>query len=149
MSENTSTPPAPEANPSALMTLNNEVSEQIKGLGPAIRDGVKAKFVQEELTRRTDLLARLIVAINNFRKEGFKIKPDVLSFNVDGSPATTAWSKPQLEKQKKFTEKMTKAEKTFEAALNNNEYDKVEGVIKELQTPDAKETKGDDNAAKA
>lgn len=148
MSENTTTP-APEAPLSALLTLNNEVSEQIKGLGQSIRDGVKAKFVQEELVRRTDLLARLVVAINNFRKEGYKIKPDVLSFNADGSPATTAWSKPQLEKQKKFTEKLTKAEQTFEKALNNNEYDKVESVIKELQTPDAKETKGDDNAAKA
>lgn len=123
--------------PSAISALNQEVAEAIKGSGELIRGTVKAKFVQDEVNRRTNLLTNLIVAINAFRKEGYKIKPDLISFNADKSPATELWSKAQLEKKTKFEEKLAKAESTFEKALNNNEYDKVEEVINQLK-PEAK-----------
>lgn len=133
MSE-TSTPTNPV---SAIITLNQEVAEAIKGSGDVIKNAVKAKFVQDEVNRRTDLLTRLIVAINTFRKEGYKLKADQISYNADKSIASETWSKGQLDKRQKFDEKMAKAEKVFEAALNNNEYDKVEEVIAQLK-PEAK-----------
>lgn len=122
---------------SAIVTLNQEVAEAIKGSGDVIKNAVKAKFVQDEVNRRTDLLTRLIVAINTFRKEGYKLKADQISYNADKSIASETWSKAQLDKRQKFDEKMAKAEKVFEAALNNNEYDKVEEVISQLK-PEAK-----------
>jgi len=122
--------------PSAILTLNQEVAEQIKNSGEAIKSAVKTKFVQEEVSRRTDLLARLIVAINAFRKEGYRLKADQIFYNADKSIASETWSKGQLDKKEKFYEKLAKAEKTFENALNNNEYDKVEEVISQLKASD-------------
>ena len=134
MSDTITTPPAPT---SAIFTLNQEVAEAIKGSGETIKNAVKAKFVQEEVSRRTDLLTRLIVAINTFRKEGYKLKADQISYNADKSVASETWSKAQLDKRQKFDEKLAKAESTFEKALNNNEYDKVDEVINQLK-PEAK-----------
>jgi hypothetical protein len=131
----------PETNVSPLATLNEEVAQAIKGSGATIKGAVVAKFVQDEVNRRADLLARLIVAINTFRKEGFKIKPDVVSYNATGEVASENWSKQQLEKKKKFDEKFAKAEAVFAKALTDNEYDKVEGVINELKTVEGKDVK--------
>lgn len=109
------------------------MAEGIKGAGPQIRDIVKSKFIQEEVQRRAGLLERLVVALNAFRKEGFKIKPDQQSFDASGKLVSEGWTKAALDKKKKYEEKLAKAEKAFEKALGENDYGSVENVIKELQ----------------
>jgi hypothetical protein len=132
---------------SPLATLNEEVAQAIKGSGVTIKNTVVAKFVQDEINRRADLLARLIVAINTFRKEGFKIKADVVSYNAAGEVASENWSKAQLDKKKKFDEKLAKAENVFAKALNDNEYDKVEEVINQLKAVEGKDAKKSEDGA--
>lgn len=130
---------------SASFSLNQEVAEAIKGSGETIKQAVKSKFVQEEVNRRADLLARLLVAINTFRKEGFKFKPDVIAYNADKTVAHEHWSKAQLDKKQKFEEKLAKAEKSFELALNKNEYDEIENIINQLK-PEPKSSDGQKNS---
>ena len=126
MSENNSAPT------SVIAALNGEVAEALKTSGAGIRETVKQKFITDEVNRRAELLLRLVVAINNFRKEGFKIKADLVSYNAEGGVANEGWSKPQLDKRKKFTEKMEKAEKVFEKAVNESDFSQVEAITKEL-----------------
>ena len=123
-------------------TLSEEIKSAIASSGEAIKNIVKDKFVKEEVNRRADLLAQLFTSLTAFRKEGFKIKADQKAFNADGSVASETWSQGQIDKRKKFDEKLAKAEQAFEKALTSNEYDKIQDVIASLK-PENKDPKGD------
>lgn len=113
--------------------INKQVMESVNSSKDKILDAITNKFVQDELNRRTDLLTRLVTTTTTFRKEGAKIKPDLTTYNIDGSVASESWSKAQLDKKKKFEEKLAKADKAFERALNENDYNPIENLIKELK----------------
>jgi hypothetical protein len=131
------------SNTSALATLNEEVSAVIKSSGPVVRQSVIDKFVDEEIKRRSDLLTRLVIAINAFRKQGSKFKPDLVTYDGDGKVTSEGWTKGLLDQKKKFTEKLDKADKAFEKALNDGDYNNVENVIKELSAGDKKDEASD------
>jgi hypothetical protein len=124
-----------------LQEFNTEVADLIKGSSDKVKTIVRDKFVNDEINKRADLLSRLIVALNTFRKEALKVRADVVTYNESGEKQSESWSKAQLDKKKKADEKIGKAEKAFEKALNDNDYSTIEQVIKELQAntkPDGK-----------
>lgn len=116
----------------ALDQINETIKTSISGAGDSIRSIVIKGFVEAEVNRRADLLAKLVTAINNFRKEGFKIKADLIGRDAEGKVVREEWSKEKFEEKKKFLEKLNKAEKAFENALSNGEYNNIENLIKEL-----------------
>lgn len=132
--------------------LNQIVSDRIKSSSEVIQNRLIEKFVSDEITRRADLLTKLVVALNNLRKEAGKIRADLTSYDEKGQAVSVHWSKKQLDSRQKIDQKIAKGEKTFDDALNSNDYGKVEQVIKELETkPDpkkvAEETPAEDATA--
>lgn len=132
-----------------IKDINQEIAERIKGSSEAIKTTVINKFVNDEVTRRADLLSRLIVAINEFRKASLRIKADVITFTSTGEVASESWSKAQLDKKKKSDEKLAKAEKAFEKALNDNDYGAVEQAINELKVDKAQKSEGEEGVSPA
>lgn len=129
--ENTIQTPLEQINEVIKSTLSSS-SDKVKNL---VIDG----FVNAEINRRADLLSKLVTAINNFYKEGNKIKADVVAYNDKGEVIRQEWSKIKAEEKKKFSEKLTKANKIFELALEKGDYSSIENVIKELVVKNTKE----------
>ena len=116
----------------ALEKINNTIKSLISESKQKVTDIIVEKFVIDEINRRADLLARLVTAINNYSKEQYKIKADLLSYDEKGTVLREEWSKTKLEEKKKFNEKLNKAQKAFENALEKNDYSNLENIIKEL-----------------
>ena len=106
-------------------------------------------MVQIEINKRVESLTKFVNSFNIFKKEGFKIKPDNVSYDEKGAKVSETWSKGQLDKKKKFEEKIVKAEKAFDAAILGD-FSKLDQVINELKVEnkpnDKQEVKAEDEA---
>lgn len=112
---------ASESNKKAAATLNEKVAESIAASNPTVVSNVIAALAEVEIKRRTKAVIDALVTLNQFRKEQYKIKPDIVSYNADGSPKDQAWSKAKLEEKKKLEEKIAKYEKAIDLALGDNQ----------------------------
>lgn len=114
----------------------DQINETIKSTLSSSTDKVKNLvidgFVNVEVNRRADLLSKLVTAINTFNREGNKIKPDVISYDSTGVVLRSEWSKIKVEEKKRFNDKLNKANKAFENALDKGDYSNIENIIKEL-----------------
>lgn len=105
-------------------SINEVVSEKIKSAGPQpVVDAVVALLVQKENDRRVKALAEALEAAAKAQQELFKVKPDNVTFNEDGSPASSTYSKAKLDEKKKLQEKLAKIEKAIENATNTEKPD--------------------------
>ncbi len=111
----------------------DRIQQAIQGAGDTIKQKYIDKQVQQEISKRADLLASLVALMSNVRNSISKIKPDILSYNEDGSGAGAFYSKGVLDSKAKLTEKLAKADAVLKSALVNNDYAAVEEMIANLK----------------
>lgn len=104
------------------------VSDKIKASGDAVVQKVVAARVEAELQKRADSLEKALVTRASLASEVKKLeKPDVDgTYDADGKEVTPAsFSKARAKELKDKRDKLAKVDKLINAALENNEWGKL------------------------
>ena len=99
-------------------TVLSEVAEQLKNSAPAVQDQLKKVLVERELNKRVDILDKALTKLSELKRDVSKVKPDVETFNEDGTKVSALFSKAKLEERKKAQEALDKLTKLIEVALS-------------------------------
>lgn len=128
-----------------IKSINTAVAEQIAKLGSTkVIDTVVESLVKVEITRRSDALEKAMKLHEDTLREIRKVKPDQVTFNLDGTKASETYSKQAYENNKKLNEKLAKIEKVIVAATEQEKWGDLYNLVKSGGTPT--ETKTDDAA---
>lgn len=100
-----------------LKSLKNEVKEEISKSSSVVKELIKKKLVQTEISRRAGIFEKAVSLFTSLTSEGNKLKPDNCSYKEDHSLLSEGWSKPQLELKKKNKEAQGKLSKLIDAAM--------------------------------
>lgn len=96
--------PLPDGSPSVLFSR----------VVDALAEETVAKRVQQVTSAYTEWLKQ--------DKEIKRVKPDVVSYNADGTVKDEAWTKAGLDAKKKITDRIAKIEKAITNALEKNDW---------------------------
>lgn len=128
-----------------IKSINTAVAEQITKLGSTkVIDTVVESLVKVEISRRSDALEKAIKLHEDTLREIRKVKPDQVTYNLDGTKASETYSKQAFENNKKLNEKLAKIEKTIVGATENEKWGDLYNLVKSGGTPAATEEKTDD-----
>ncbi len=125
--ENTTTEdttPAPRTN-----TVTERVADQLKSISETVNEKVISVLVEREVNKKTDQLVSAIDALQTMERELRKIKPDIEAYDDNGKLVSANWSKAKLEERKKLNERINKARKAINMAVEKGDYSKV-GEVK-------------------
>lgn len=114
-----------------VVGLLAEVADQIKSSGPQVYDRLRDLLVEREVASRVDLLDR---AMKRRRELGIELnkvsRPDVVTYNGDGTEASGTFTKDRLNARKKAQEAVDKFEAALERALVQNDFEKLKNLVK-------------------
>ena len=128
-----------------IKSINTAVAEQITKLGSTkVIDTVVESLVKVEISRRSDALEKAIKLHEDTLREIRKVKPDQVTYNMDGTKASETYSIQAFENNKKLNEKLAKIEKTIVGATENEKWGDLYNLVKSGGTPAATEEKTDD-----
>ena len=103
--------------------INEVVTDRIKNISEPVFNQVVETIVSREADKRADAIVKVMGKIEDMQKENRRFKPDVGPFyDDDGNEieGSARWSKAKLEERKKLRERIAKAQKAVEEALNGN-----------------------------
>lgn len=105
-------------------SLRDAVAAEVNQISPQVHDRVKQHFVDTEINRRVDLVVKGMDTLHQLNTDLRKInKPDVNTFNGDGTPAASSFTKPRLDEINKLNERINKLTRAIDAALNGQVND--------------------------
>jgi hypothetical protein len=119
-------PPAPEE---PQKPEKPTIGDFLKGIKVEVEHGTERVMdmardvlVQKELGERRDAFLAAIAKLQDLRRDGHKIKPDVgIMFDAEGKPAgTPGFSKEKAEELKKNREAIEKVERVIEKAIGGD-----------------------------
>lgn len=101
------------ADPAVQNNLQTAVAVAVSSVGPNTRKRVVEHFANIEAEKQSEALINGLSKLTNLENGLKKIdRPDVETFNSDGSPESSSYSKGRIEERKKLTaqiDKITKA----------------------------------------
>ncbi len=100
----------------------------IKGSSEQIVKSVIEELADVEIQVRKNLVIKAMNKLDELEKEGKKLKPDNISYNEDGTIATSTWTKGALDAVKKNRESIAKIENSIEKALSQNDYEGLKSI---------------------
>lgn len=108
------------------MEIKNQVAELLADAATGcekVKDIVIQKLYDAELQRRVDAAIRCVSQLEEIERDLKKIsKPDVETYNADGSVANTSYSKEKVEQIKNKTKEKEKLEQALMQALEKNDF---------------------------
>lgn len=145
---------APQGNVvSPSQALKDSVSDKLAGSGPKVRETLVQVRVDDEVKRRVEIGKQGVQLLERLEGELKGVKPDVQNFDGDGQALPVAYSKGQLEKRKKTTEKVEAISKAVREAFENDKFDDLQKAIQKFgqqqggeqgnKSPEAKGPDGD------
>lgn len=107
------------------------VAEKVKESGPVVYQRMVETLVEKEISDRVNLLDKALQKRFQLQVDLRKAnKPDVETFNADGSTATQSFTKGKLEEIKKAKEALEKHEQALEKALASNDWNRLKETCK-------------------
>ena len=106
------------------ISIRDAVAAKIAASNDTVHDRIIDILTTKEVERRVDGILKALEERDKLDKELRKIKPDVQTFNEDGSVKDSAYSKGKLDERKKVTERLSKVETAINEALAGN-YKKI------------------------
>lgn len=103
-------------------TIHEAVAAKIGGSNPEVQNRVIDAIADKEIARRVDAILRGIDQVDQMTSELRKMKPDVVSYNDDGTVLSSGYSKAKLDERKKLTEKRDKMQGIVDKALDRADY---------------------------
>lgn len=114
-----------------IKSINVAVAEKIAATGSKTAvDMVVDSLVKTEVNRRADALEKGLKLHEDTFRELRKVKPDQVTFNLDGTKATETYSKAVIDNNKKLNEKLAKIEKAVVNATDNNQWSDLFNLVK-------------------
>lgn len=106
-----------------MLSLQIKVAALIKDKAPQqVEDKVVDALVAREVSRRSDALTKAIDEYARIEGEIKRIKPDVVTYNIDKSIKDSSYSKAKVEELEKLNKKLDKHEKAITKALEDKDY---------------------------
>ena len=105
--------------------ITEAVATSIKECAPKVEERIINALVEREVNRRSEAVVRVMDQISRDNGKLLRFKPDLVTFNVDGTKATEAYSKEKLEERNKIVRAIDKASNAVSKALENGEYSDV------------------------
>lgn len=99
-----------------------------KGI-PKVRERVLDLLVEEEISKRVTAVVTLVKKLDSLRKEGYKFKPDDITYDVEGKVLSEGYKKETVEAIKKNRDEQAKLSDALDKALNE-ENPSFEQVLK-------------------
>lgn len=108
------------------MDIKNEIAERLVGSSEVVKEKVIDILFQKELDRRTDACLKVIEKLAELDKQYSKEnKPDVVTYNEDGSIDKSSYSKDKVDALRKLREQRTNLDNALKKALVDNDFSKV------------------------
>lgn len=115
-------------NQTASSSLLAEVADRYSTVDP-VRKKVVDLLADREIDARAAALEKVLNRRSELQKDLKKVdKPDIETFNADGSPARQEYSKAKIDEVKKAKEALDKVEKAIDLALAKNDFGKVKEI---------------------
>lgn len=128
-----------------MLSLQVKVAEMIKTNAPQqVEDKVIGALVEREVKRRSDALTQAIDGLSKMEGDRRKMKPDLVTYNEDGTVKDQSFSKKLIDEQQKLDKKIDKHTKAINKALENNDYGDLYNLGKSEQTGDNQKSGGDE-----
>lgn len=110
-----------------MATVKEQVTEKLANSTLVVRERVIAELVEQEQSRRVKAVLKVLGMLDEAKKAGYRIKPDMSGFDNAGMPTVSAYTKPKLEELKKNQELVTKLETALNEALDETKpnFDKI------------------------
>ena len=110
-----------------MATVKEQVAEELAKSTSVVRERVIAELTEQEQSRRVKAVLKVLGMLEEAKKAGYRIKPDIAGFDAAGTSAINAYTKPKLEELKKNQELVTKLEGALNDALDETKpnFDKV------------------------
>ena len=108
-----------------------DVAERVKNTGTRVYEKLRDSMVECEVVNRVGLLEKALGQRTAMLAELRKLeKPDVETFDMDGKVTSSSWSKQRTEELKKKREQLQRLESAIDAALGENDFQKLKDVTK-------------------
>lgn len=109
-----------------MSTVKELVTERLGTIGSTVREKVVAQLVETEVQKRTEAVVFVVKRLDESNEQLKKInRGDLVTYNEDGSVASTGWSKGRVDEIKKIKESIQKLENALELAFEKNDFQKI------------------------
>jgi hypothetical protein len=116
-----------------IQSISTAVAERLASIAPEVTGKVVDHLVTKELNRRSEAVITALQEIDKLNVDLKKVKPDVVTYNDDGSVASSNWTKAKLEEKNKVQQRITKLTSAVDKALGSNDYSDLFNVAKSQQ----------------
>ncbi len=108
------------------LTIREAVAQGLSNLGGRTRQSVIEHFASQKAEKQAQALIKGLDKLNGFERDLNKInRPDVQTFNEDGSVASATFSKERIEERKKLNEQIEKLTNAINKADDAGDFDKL------------------------
>jgi hypothetical protein len=113
-----------------ISSVSTVVAEELVKLGSQkVVDSVVNVLVSKEIEKRSSLLLKAVEEFDSLKRESYRFKPDVLSYDTSGQEVSSAWSKSNLEARNKHSEKMYKLEQLVEKTISSGDWSQLNNYL--------------------
>lgn len=114
-----------------MTSIREAVAEALSDLGGNTRARVVEHFANIEAQKRADALVAGLNKLNDLEREAKKLtKGDVVTYNEDGSEASSAFSKERIDARKKLSEQIEKLTKAMNKADESSDFGDLYNLVK-------------------
>jgi hypothetical protein len=110
------------------MTIGT-ITGAIAASAPIIQERLITVLADREINKRAEMLITAMDRLANARSTANRFKPDVVTYNGDGTKASETWSKKGLEESIKASQLTAKWIKTIEVALDKGDFNELAKMV--------------------
>jgi len=111
-------------------SIKETISKKIKEANPEVLTGLIDTLVQEEVSKRKDMVKKGIEKYEELENAFKKMKPDNVTYNQDGTEANKLWSKDALDKYNKANKEIESLNNALNSAINEANYEPLSKIVK-------------------
>lgn len=102
--------------------LNKIVSEKLSESKDEVKNRVVNHLYENKIKNRVEQVLNTLEKIETAKKELKKVKPDTVSYDIEGKEINSGYTKENLDKINKQKFELIKLEEALEKALSKNDF---------------------------
>jgi len=111
-------------------SIRESISKKIKESNPEVLSGLIDTLVQEEVSKRKDMVKKGIEKFEELEKAFKKMKPDNVVLNGEGAEIQAGWTKGGLENFNKAKKELEALNNAIGNAVNDANYEPLLKIVK-------------------
>ena len=101
-----------------IKDIRTAVTDRLKGSGEHVQQILMDKFTADEVDRRVGLILLAYNKLEGFENDLRKIRPDNVSYDLEGTETSSGYSKANIDKIKSCRKNIDQLTKLIENCLN-------------------------------